>query len=65
MVCEGPPQLMTSYTAADQIDMDKVVGPRDEKFHVDYKHKREIRKDIPVPEIDPRKLLQLLFYLRD
>ncbi|KAI9790700.1 MAG: hypothetical protein M1816_004841 [Peltula sp. TS41687] len=48
----GPPQLMTSYIAEDQIDMEKVVGARDRKFNVDYKHKADIRKHIAVPEID-------------
>ncbi|KAK6843236.1 maltose permease [Apiospora arundinis] len=48
----GEPKLMTSFTEDGQFDFDKVVGDRDRRFGVDYKHKREIRKDaVPVPKI--------------
>jgi len=47
----GPPQLMTSFTAKDQFDFDTVVGERDDRFHADYNHKAELRKDIAPAEI--------------
>ncbi|KAI8691940.1 hypothetical protein NCS56_00188100 [Fusarium sp. Ph1] len=46
----GPPKLMTSFTADGQFDF-KQVRDRDRRFGVDYKQKREARKDIPVPAI--------------
>ncbi|KAK3937946.1 Oil body-associated protein 1A [Diplogelasinospora grovesii] len=49
----GEPQLMTSFTAKDQFDFEKAVGERDERYGTDWKHKTEIRKDIPEPEIHP------------
>ncbi|KAI9882233.1 MAG: hypothetical protein M1823_006019 [Watsoniomyces obsoletus] len=49
----GPPQLMAAFTDESQVDFDKIVSARDEKFHTDYRHKREIRKDIPEPVLDP------------
>ncbi|KAK7924546.1 hypothetical protein PG985_006600 [Apiospora marii] len=48
----GEPKLMTSFTEAGQFDFDKVVGDRDRRFGVDYRRKREIRKDaVPEPKI--------------
>ena len=48
----GEPKLMTSFTEDGQFDFDKVVGDRDRRFGVDYKHKREIRKGaVPEPKI--------------
>lgn len=47
--------MMTSYTASDQMDFDRVLAARDDRLHIDRRHKAEIRKDIVVPEIDPRK----------
>jgi len=49
----GQPQLMTSYTAKDQFDFDGMVGDRDRRFGVDYKHKAEQRKYIEEPQIHP------------
>lgn len=49
----GPPQLMMSYTADGQMDFDKHVAARDARFGVDYRRKREQRKDIAEPDIDP------------
>lgn len=49
----GEPQLMTSYTAPDQLDFDKVLADRDRRFNTDYKRKREVRKYIDEPEIHP------------
>jgi hypothetical protein len=48
----GPPQLMTSYTAADQMpDFEKRMQERDERFGSDYKRKRGVREYIVEPEI--------------
>ncbi|KAK8049183.1 Oil body-associated protein 1A [Apiospora phragmitis] len=48
----GEPKLMTSFTEDGQFDFDKVVGDRDRRFGVDYKQKREIRKDaVPEPKV--------------
>ncbi|KAI9678611.1 MAG: hypothetical protein M1817_005668 [Caeruleum heppii] len=49
----GPPQLMMSYTSPSQIDLHKKLKDRDSRFGTDYKHKAEIRKDIPEPEVAP------------
>jgi len=49
----GEPQLMTSFTAENQFQFEKLVGERDERFGSDWRRKREIRKDIPEPEIHP------------
>ncbi|KAK8056655.1 hypothetical protein PG993_001882 [Apiospora rasikravindrae] len=48
----GEPKLMTSFTETGQFDFDKVVSDRDRRFGVDYKRKRDIRKDtVPEPKI--------------
>lgn len=48
----GPPQLMTSYTAADQMpNFDKVLEDRDRRFNTDHKRKKDVREYIQVPEI--------------
>jgi len=49
----GPPQLMTSYTAENQFDFDKMVSGRDKRFGSDYRRKREIRRYIEEPQIHP------------
>ncbi|KAK4965222.1 hypothetical protein LTR66_012174 [Elasticomyces elasticus] len=49
----GEPQLMTSFTAADQFDFEQLVGERDQRFGTDHERKREIRKGIEEPEIHP------------
>lgn len=53
----GEPQLMTSIVSYDQVpDLDAKMDERDAKFPgqgVDWRRKREIRKDIREPEIDP------------
>lgn len=49
----GPPQLMTSYTAPGQFDVEKVIGERDQRFGTDSKAKAEKRKDIPEPKVHP------------
>ena len=59
MNAKGMPELMVSFTDASQLDMEKTMKGRDERFQVDYKHKADIRKDIPVPEIDPRECFVL------
>lgn len=49
----GPPQLMTSYTAADQMpDFEKRLNDRDERFGTNSKRKKEVREFIEQPEID-------------
>lgn len=47
----GAPQLMTSFTAKDQFDFEKVVGERDQRFGVDSGHKASIREYIKEPEV--------------
>ncbi|KAF1834670.1 DUF1264-domain-containing protein [Decorospora gaudefroyi] len=48
----GPPQLMTSYTAADQMpDFEKRMEERDERFGSDYKRKKQVREYITEPKI--------------
>lgn len=47
----GEPQLMTSYTAKDQFEFDKMVGDRDRRFGTDYKRKAEVRSYIEEPKI--------------
>ncbi len=54
---------MAAFTAESQIDFEKVVSARDEKLHTDYRHKREIRKDIPEPVLDPSMSLLFRFFL--
>ncbi|KAL6703552.1 hypothetical protein ACN47E_009577 [Coniothyrium glycines] len=50
----GPPQLMTSYTEADQMpDFDRLVGERDKRFGNDYKRKQQVRDYIQEPKIHP------------
>lgn len=49
----GEPKLMTSYTAPNQFEFDKMVSDRDQRFGSDYKRKQELRKDIKEPEIHP------------
>ncbi|KAG4219317.1 hypothetical protein PC116_g32203, partial [Phytophthora cactorum] len=40
-------------TADGQFDFDKAVGDRDTRFGSDWKRKKELRKDIEVPQIHP------------
>ncbi|KAH7384109.1 hypothetical protein DE146DRAFT_622267 [Phaeosphaeria sp. MPI-PUGE-AT-0046c] len=48
----GPPQLMTSYTAADQMpDFEKRLKERDERFGTDSQRKKQVREYIKEPEI--------------
>ncbi|KAK4505692.1 hypothetical protein PRZ48_003657 [Zasmidium cellare] len=49
----GRPELMTSFTAKDQFDFDRVVGERDRRFGVDSGHKAEVREYIEEPEVHP------------
>ena len=49
----GEPKLMTSFTAEGQFDFEKHVGDRDKRFGSDWKKKKELRKNIEVPEIHP------------
>ncbi|KAJ4320089.1 hypothetical protein N0V94_003559 [Neodidymelliopsis sp. IMI 364377] len=48
----GPPQLMTSYTSAEQMpNFQKVIEDRDKRFGTDHKRKKEVREYIEVPDI--------------
>jgi hypothetical protein len=48
----GEPQLMTSYTAEDQMpDFEERMRERNERFGVDSARKREVREYIGVPEV--------------
>ncbi|KAK8157336.1 hypothetical protein IWX90DRAFT_320778 [Phyllosticta citrichinensis] len=50
----GEPQLMTSFTQAEQMPhMDAVIGERDQRFGADFKRKRELRAHIEEPQIHP------------
>lgn len=49
----GQPKLMTSFTAANQFEFEKVVGERDARFGTDWKRKRELREGIKEPSIHP------------
>lgn len=50
----GPPQLMTSFTAADQMpNFDKMMEERDKRFGSDYKRKQKVREYIEEPKIHP------------
>jgi hypothetical protein len=50
----GPPQLMTSYTAADQMpNFEKTMEERDKRFGTDHKRKKEVREYIETPKIHP------------
>ncbi|KAI8591492.1 hypothetical protein BDZ88DRAFT_39533 [Geranomyces variabilis] len=49
----GEPQLMTSFTDAGQFDFETHVGERDKRLGTDYRHKREIRKDIAEAQVHP------------
>lgn len=48
----GEPQLMTSFTARDQFEFDRMVGERDERFGVSSERKREKRSYIEEPKLD-------------
>jgi hypothetical protein len=48
----GPPKLMMSLLH-ETPGFQKACKGRDERFGTDYKHKKEIRKHIPMPEVDP------------
>lgn len=48
----GEPKLMTSYTAAGQLNFDK-VKERDEKLGVSYEKKKASREGIESPIIHP------------
>jgi hypothetical protein len=47
----GEPQLMTSFTAEDQLDFDKLIGERDQRFGSDWRKKKEKRAHIGEPGI--------------
>ncbi|KAJ4362280.1 hypothetical protein N0V83_010373 [Neocucurbitaria cava] len=48
----GEPQLMTSYTAADQMpDFEKKIEDRDRRFGSDFRRKKEVRQYIEEPKI--------------
>lgn len=49
----GAPELMTSFTAPDQFDFEKMVGDRDSRFGTDHKRKQKAREYIEEPEIHP------------
>jgi hypothetical protein len=49
----GEPQLMTSFTGESQLDLKAVVKDRDERLGISSDRKKEIRKDIPEPQIHP------------
>ncbi|KAL7267919.1 hypothetical protein RUND412_009479 [Rhizina undulata] len=48
----GEPKLMVSFVKETE-DFERLVTERDGVFGVDYRHKSELRKHIPVPEIHP------------
>lgn len=48
----GVPQLMMGFTADGQADS-AMIAARDKRFGIDSAQRRESRKDIPAPAIDP------------
>lgn len=52
----GEPQLMTSFTETGQIDFEKVVKERDQRFGTSFEGKKKARKYIPEPKIHPGEL---------
>ena len=54
----GKSKLMTSFTAANQFELEKVVGERDSRFGTNWKRKRELREGIKEPSIHPGECLQ-------
>ena len=52
----GPPRLMTSYTAGDQLDFGHLLKERDERFGANSQEKAEARKHIKEPQIHPGKV---------
>lgn len=52
----GQPQLMGSFTSAEQFkDFKEVVGDRDRRYGVDYETKAKKRAYIKEPEVHPGK----------
>jgi hypothetical protein len=50
----GSPQLMTSYTSAEQMpNFEKVLKERDERFGADSERKKKVREYIKEPQIHP------------
>ena len=50
----GPPQLMTSYTAAYQMrNFEKAIEERDSRFGSDFRRKKRVREYMEEPEIHP------------
>ncbi|KAI9711759.1 MAG: hypothetical protein M1820_001904 [Bogoriella megaspora] len=47
----GEPQLMTSFTQEGQLDFEKLVGERDEKFGESWERKKKVREYIKEPEV--------------
>lgn len=47
----GMPVLMGSLTGSEQIDIDKVLKDRNQRFGVDHRRKAEVRKEIEVPGV--------------
>ncbi|KAI1161017.1 DUF1264-domain-containing protein [Nemania serpens] len=47
----GEPKLMTSFTADGQLDFEKVVSERDQRFGTDWRRKKKLREDIEAPGI--------------
>lgn len=54
----GKSKLMTSFTAANQFELEKVVSERDSRFGTNWKRKSELRESIKEPSIHPSECLQ-------
>lgn len=60
----GEPQLMTSYTAAGQLDFDSAVAARDARIGTDWRRKKHIRDYIAEPAVHPgTSALQVYLYI--
>jgi hypothetical protein len=58
----GEPKLMTSFTADEQLDVDK-LAQRDRRFGINSSAKKSLREDIPEPPIHPSRFqYELLNY---
>lgn len=47
----GQPRLMGSLTESKQLDIDKALGNRNERFGVDHNKKAKVRQEIPAHDV--------------
>ena len=49
----GEPKLMTSFTEENQYDFEALLDERDKRFGSDWRRKKEVRKRIEEPKLNP------------